>query len=249
MARLTKEQWHDARIKWENDPRKSYEWLAIELGISRPAVSKMAASQGWRKNEVTNKQKLQNKVTKVTKEIKTVTSCDVEEKKTQGRPSKYMPEYDDQAYRFCLMGATDLELAEFFDVEESTINNWKVSHPTFLESIRNGKENADAKVVESLYKRALGYCHDAEKVFCNNGEVIVHEYTERFPPETAAIRYWLNNRQRDKWKDRVDTQVEVSVDKNTLALIESQFITRMAEAVSRQSAIYSERNIIDVAPE
>lgn len=70
MAKLTKEEWVAARVKWESDTRDGFAWLAIELGISRPGVSKMASYQGWIKKKVTqvthNKkvtQKLRNKVT------------------------------------------------------------------------------------------------------------------------------------------------------------------------------------------
>ena len=53
-----------------------------------------------------------------------------------GRPSKYKKEYAEQAYKFCLLGATDARLGEFFGVSEQTINAWKDAHPEFLESIK-----------------------------------------------------------------------------------------------------------------
>lgn len=61
-----------------------------------------------------------------------------------GRPSLYKEEYADQAYNYCLLGATDKDLANFFDVTETTINNWKLDHHEFFESIKKGKEIADA---------------------------------------------------------------------------------------------------------
>jgi len=50
MARLTKDQWAEARIKWEADPTLTFEDVAQSLGISRPAVSKMADKVGWVKS-------------------------------------------------------------------------------------------------------------------------------------------------------------------------------------------------------
>jgi hypothetical protein len=32
----------------------------------------------------------------------------------RGRPTKYKEEYNEQAYKLCLLGATDKELADFF---------------------------------------------------------------------------------------------------------------------------------------
>lgn len=36
-----------------------------------------------------------------------------------GRPTKYKKEYDDQAFKLCLLGATDKEIADFFEVNRS----------------------------------------------------------------------------------------------------------------------------------
>lgn len=82
-----------------------------------------------------------------------------EEKKENGRPAKYKEEYDEQVRKLCLLGATDKELADFFNVCEATINNWKNKHPSFLESIKKGKHVADATVAEKLFHRATGYSH------------------------------------------------------------------------------------------
>jgi len=50
MPRLTKDQWAEARIKWEADPTMTFEDVAQSLGVSRPAVSKMADKVGWVKS-------------------------------------------------------------------------------------------------------------------------------------------------------------------------------------------------------
>lgn len=74
-----------------------------------------------------------------------------------GRPTDYKEEYNEQVYKLCLLGAKDTDIANFFEVCEATINNWKQQFPAFLESIKRGKETADIKVAESLYNRACGY--------------------------------------------------------------------------------------------
>jgi len=47
IKRLSKDEWLEARQTWEADQTISFEALAERLGVSRPAVSKMAAKQGW----------------------------------------------------------------------------------------------------------------------------------------------------------------------------------------------------------
>ena len=61
---------------------------------------------------------------KSTKETKTKTKT--------GRPSKYQPSFNARAEKLCRLGATDKDLADFFEVSEMTINNWKLKHPAFL---------------------------------------------------------------------------------------------------------------------
>jgi hypothetical protein len=123
-----------------------------------------------------------------------------------GRPSKYKPEFCEQAFRLCLLGLTDKELSAFFCVSESTFNLWKLEHDEFSESIKNGRENADAKVVESLYKRACGYSHPEDKIFNNNGEALIVPTVKHYPPDTASAIFLLCNRQRLHWKNtlRID---------------------------------------------
>lgn len=139
------------------------------------------------------------------------------------RPSLYRPEYAEQARKLCLLGATDAELGDFFDVSEVTINAWKKQHPAFLKSLKAGKAKADALIAHSLYHRALGYKHDAVKIIAvargNNGGSEIEEvpYVEHYPPDTTAAIFWLKNRRPDVWRDK--TQTEFSADESLAALI------------------------------
>lgn len=127
-----------------------------------------------------------------------------------GRPTKYRPEYVEQALKLCLLGHIDTELAKYFDIEESTLNLWKNAHPEFMEAIKAGREEADAKVAERLYHRAKGYSHPEEKIFCHNGEIVRAETTKHYPPDTAAAFIWLKNRHPERWRDRREVDANVN---------------------------------------
>lgn len=136
-------------------------------------------------------------------------------KPSPGQPTKYKPEYNNQAYKLCLLGSTDKQLGDFFEVDESTINNWKIAHPKFLESIKKGKVVADAEVAEKLYHRALGYEHPEDKIFCTDGKVTTVKTTKHYPPDTAAAFIWLKN--RAGWKDKQEH--EHGLNKETMELL------------------------------
>lgn len=124
-----------------------------------------------------------------------------------GRPTKYKSEYAEQARKLCLLGATDIQVADFFGVCEKTIYIWKKEHPKFLQSLKEGKDTNDAKVERSLLERATGYCHPEEKIFNNNGEIVRAETTKHYPPDTTAAIFWLKNRQPEKWRDKQEVEI------------------------------------------
>lgn len=135
-----------------------------------------------------------------------------------GRPTKYKDEYAEQVYKLCLLGATDEKLADFFDVDEATINRWKKNNAEFCESVKRGKEIADSEIAESLFHRAKGYSHDAVKIMtvasgdgCGS-RIEEVEYTEHYPPDTTACIFWLKNRQREHWRDKTEHDVTVTGD-------------------------------------
>lgn len=119
-----------------------------------------------------------------------------------GRPTKFRPEFVEQAQKLAQLGATDREIADFFSVAESTLNLWKQQHDAFSEALKVGKDAADDRVEQSLYRRALGYEHDAVKIAVNaQGEITQVPFVERYPPDTTAAIFWLKNRRKDQWRD------------------------------------------------
>jgi hypothetical protein len=126
--------------------------------------------------------------------------------KKNGRPTLYDKKMDEQVRKLCLLGYIDREIADFFGIAESTLNNWKHDYPSFLESLKAGKEVADMEVTASLYQRAIGYSHIETKVFNNQGEILTHDVNKIYPPDPISIKYWLNNRQPGRWREKVETE-------------------------------------------
>ena len=117
--------------------------------------------------------------------------------------SKYKPEYCEQARKLCLLGATDIKVADFFGVTKTTVNNWKNDHPEFFDSIKKGKDEYDTELVESsLLKRALGY-QIVEVKEETGGEVDkTTKTTKQVAGDTTAMIFWLKNRNPDRWRDK-----------------------------------------------
>jgi hypothetical protein len=118
-------------------------------------------------------------------------------------PAGYRPEYVEQGRKLCLLlGATNQELARFFEVTPEAFDEWLKLVPDFAKAVHAGRELADAEVADRLYRRALGYSHEAVRVFSDR----TVPYVEHYPPDTTACIFWLKSRRRDKWLDKVDNE-------------------------------------------
>lgn len=121
-----------------------------------------------------------------------------------GRPSAYKAEYAEQAKKLCELGATDADIAAFFNVSDRTIYRWQIEFPEFCQSLKAGKSQADDRVERSLYHKAVGYTFDSEKVFQFQGQIVRAETKEHVSPDTTACIFWLKNRRREEWRDKLD---------------------------------------------
>lgn len=107
-----------------------------------------------------------------------------------------------------MLGMTNDELAQFFEVSPSTVDKWLAEIPAFSCAIKEGRQIADARVVESLYKRATGYEHadvDIRTVTLPAGggsEIVQTPIVKHYPPDAASMIFWLKNRQPAKWRDK-----------------------------------------------
>lgn len=129
-----------------------------------------------------------------------------------GRPSLYTPDFAKQAIKLCELGATNVDLADAFEVTVRTIERWAVQHEEFCRALKTGKEAADDRVERSLYNRAVGYTFDSEKILTlksAGGEGVIErvKIKEHVPPDVTAQIFWLKNRRKDQWRDKHEVGV------------------------------------------
>lgn len=125
----------------------------------------------------------------------------------RGRPPKYKDTFASQAAKLCALGATDEDLADFFEVSVRTIGRWKTEHDEFCQALKADKAEADARVERSLYQRAVGYTFDSEEVrVLRDGEVVRVPTRTHVPPDTTAMIFWLKNRRPDLWRDKHEVE-------------------------------------------
>ena len=154
-----------------------------------------------------------------------------------GRPTLFRPEYAEQARKLCQLGATDAELAQFFEVNRSTIFEWRAAHPEFSDALKIGKFFAAERMKRSLYERGIGYDYESVKIVeegvigDNGGKLTLVKRTtstEHVAGDVGAQKLWLTNRLPREWREKVDVSQDARPERS-LAKIKELVIQKLAE--------------------
>ena len=122
-------------------------------------------------------------------------------------------------------GLTDKQIAEEkIGVSERTFTRWKCEYSSIMSALKKGKAPVDTKVENALLESALGYYKTirepikvkTKKQLTGRGTIEEEhiEYVERevyYPPNVTAMIFWLKNRRQDKWRDKQDQKVDLTV--------------------------------------
>ena len=113
-------------------------------------------------------------------------------------------------------GLTDEEIAENMGVAYSTLKEWKKKYPDISAAIKKTKDIYDSEVEEALEKAALGY-YVYEETWKNKWNAKIKEFElvldQRkkvwVKPDTTAQIFWLKNRDKLRWRDRQEVQMDI----------------------------------------
>ena len=135
----------------------------------------------------------------------------------RGRPTDFDDDFVKQAEKLCRLGATDSEIADFFEVSVRTIYRWKLDHEEFCQALKAGKDEADARVERGLFQKATGFEFIEEqamkvKLGPNEERIEVVEVRRYSPTDTTAAIFWLKNRRAAEWREKVEQVHSGSVE-------------------------------------
>lgn len=114
-------------------------------------------------------------------------------------------------------GLSNEKIAENMGIRRSTLDEWRKKYPVISDTLNKNKEICDTEVENALFKKCVGFYVNRKKTFkiktvkydMETGKKLeekeeLKEGTEQIyiPPDTAAIKFWLTNRNREDWKER-----------------------------------------------
>lgn len=111
-------------------------------------------------------------------------------------------------------GLTNEQIAKNIGINQNTFYTWLKRYSEIKEALKKGRKPVDIEVENSLVKRALGFTEEEiveEMTEDKDGNTIKHKKVTRkvFPPDTAAIIFYLKNRSSHRYKDRPKTEEEI----------------------------------------
>lgn len=100
-------------------------------------------------------------------------------------------------------GLTEEQIAANMGIGRSTLSAWKNQFPDIVEALKKGKEVFDRQVENALFKSAMGYFVEEERID-DDGVTTIKKYIQ---PNTTAQIFWLKNRKPAQWRDKVETEI------------------------------------------
>lgn len=117
-----------------------------------------------------------------------------------------------------MQGVTDDELAFSFGLNPAIIKGWRKMYSDFDKAIEEGRTIADLQVIEALHKKAIGHSYETDVVIKHGTEYSIETLEKHDPPETNAIKYWLSNRDPERWNRSATSHMQLTGKKGEPAV-------------------------------
>ncbi len=123
---------------------------------------------------------------------------------------------------WCRDGYTDRMICEALSISIPTFYKWKALKQELVDALKVNKAIADLTVENSLYKKAVGYSTKETtreiKTDAKGNTIAKHvkEVEKEIAPDSTACIFWLKNRRRTEWRDKVEKLPEAPNNKNDL---------------------------------
>ena len=132
-------------------------------------------------------------------------------------------------------GLTDEQIAKNIGINRTTLYDWKKKETNIADALKKGKEVIDFEVENALLKRALGYEYEEETY--ENG-ILTKKVKKQVAPDTTAQIFWLKNRKKEQWREKVEV-VETDEDLQNI----NKNISNIADLLNNPKPNRSEKDV------
>lgn len=138
----------------------------------------------------------------------------------------------EQIEKWAKLGLSDRQIAKNMGIGRSTFYEWKKKYKDISDTLDKGKAIVNEEVENALLKKALGFKYKEQQAIkvkeiyydekgrkCQKEDVKIVEVEKEVPADTVAIKFWLVNREKERWSDNPN---KVEIDKELLELRKQQ---------------------------
>lgn len=145
-------------------------------------------------------------------------------KAPRGRPSTFNDRIRAQIIMLAETGRTLEQIANDLSIPLRTLKYWKQKNKgDLLPALKAAGDIANQLVEASLLRRALGYYHAEEQIFCAFGKVTRVKTVKHYPPDSTAMIFWLKNRDPERWREKPPEPAPAAPTGNTETVYETEW--------------------------
>ena len=146
----------------------------------------------------------------------------IKKPKKAGRPTKKQHNTVEKILHLVKENKTNVEIAEMLKVSEGTVRYWINQEIDLFTTVQELRCKGNNVMQGSLFKRGNGYdVIDYEDVKID-GEVVRLEKKRHIPGDVTAMKFWLINMMKEKYREKVDHS-HSDPDGNPLTLVIKDF--------------------------
>lgn len=130
-------------------------------------------------------------------------------------------------------GLSQGQIAHNLGIGRSTLEKYKKQNIEIMNSLKKGQRRSNQEVENALFKKATGYeveevqaykvketYYDDKNNKCTKEKIETVTVKRSYPPDLAAIKFWLMNRNRKEWSENPNKD---SIDREELNLKKKEF--------------------------
>lgn len=151
-----------------------------------------------------------------------------------GRPP--IPINYDKLTEFASQNIINKEIAEALDISLASFYRFMRVDEKFKEAYEQGMENRKYELERALYRRAAGYQSEEKQIVITDdpekGRTTKTTVTEKnYVPDTTALIFTLSNRYSDKYKQKVESTIDININYNEIQQLSNDELIKLTSNI------------------
>lgn len=148
--------------------------------------------------------------------------------KNVGRPAVNI-DYD-KLEGFASQNIENYKIAEALGISTATFYKYMKEDERFKAAYEQGMENRKYELEKALYKRATGF--EVQEVVTEKdetGNITKTKITDKmYVPDTTALIFTLSNRYGDRYKQKVESTLDININYNEIQQLSNDELVKLA---------------------